>query len=212
EIMKKTIKADDTFIDIGANIGYLSCIGAGLVGKRGQVHSFEPTPRYFKRFEEMAKANPDYTIVANNCALGEVPGKAKLDITSRPNIGWNKMVPNFMQGEPIRDSIEVPVCRLDEYIKEKQLDKISLIKIDVEGFEFPVLKGLQSYFDNNNHLPVIICEIAPAAYPLLGYTLSQLSSYIAKYKYRAFSVVYPRNRVDITNLSQTTNVVFRPFR
>ncbi|MBA7507585.1 hypothetical protein ES706_06305 [subsurface metagenome] len=209
EIMRSVLKAGDTFIDVGANIGYLSAIGASFVGKKGQVHSFEPAPKYFQRLTKMAAANPDYRITVNNCALGEGRGTAKLDITSLPNIGWNTMVPNFMRSETISESVEVPVYRLDEYIKERRLDKISLIKIDTEGFEFPVLKGLQRYFENTGYLPVIICEIAPSAYPLLGYTLVQLSEYMKRYDYHAFSLINTHANVDITSLKQTTNIVFR---
>lgn len=212
EAMKKTLKSGDTFIDVGASIGYLSCIGAGLVGKRGQVHSFEPAPKYFQRLRKMAITNPDYTIIVNNCALGEVRGTSKLDITSRPNIGWNTMVPNFMKSETINNSIEVPVYRLDDYIKEKGLDKISLIKIDVEGFEFPVLKGLQGYFQSPDHRPDMVVEIAPAAYPLLGFTLAQLLEYMERYHYHAFSLINTNAKVDITRLEKTTNVLFRASR
>src|SRR5580692_3629744 len=45
--MKRYLRPGDTFFDVGANIGYLSAIAAGLVGRNGQVHSFEPVPVYF---------------------------------------------------------------------------------------------------------------------------------------------------------------------
>ena len=175
EVMKKVLKIGDTFLDAGANIGYLSAIGGGLVGKTGQVHSFEPVPEYFQRLKKVAMMNRDYKIVVNQCALGEERGRAKIDVTNLPNIGWNTIVPGFMSNATRKKSIEVPVYRLDDYIKEKGLDKISLIKIDTEGFEFPVLKGLQGYFESTGHRPVILCEIAPPAYPLLGYAGGAIS-------------------------------------
>ena len=146
----------------------------------------------------MAFRNKDYRIIVNQCALGEKQRRAMIDITNRPNIGWNTMVPNFMSNETRKKSIEVPVYRLDDYIKEKKLDKISLIKIDTEGFEFPILKGLQKYFENTKYRPVIYCEIAPSAYPLLGYTLSQLSDYMKKYSYRSFSPIKINKEINIT--------------
>jgi len=68
--MKSTLKPGDTFIDIGANIGYITAIGASLVGKTGEVHSFEPAPPYFQRLKKLSKMNPDYKIIINQCALG----------------------------------------------------------------------------------------------------------------------------------------------
>ena len=164
----------------------------------------------FQKLEKMALMNPGYRIVVNPSALGEERGIANIDVTSRPNIGWNTMVPNLMSSNSRKESICVPMIRLDQYIKERSLDKISLIKIDAEGFEFPVLKGLRRYFENTDPLPVIICEIAPSAYPLLGYTLVQLSEYMKRYNYHAFSVLDTHAKVDITSLKQTTDIVFRP--
>lgn len=209
EVMKKVLKRGDTFIDVGANIGYLTAIGGGACWETGQVHSFEPVPEYFQRLKKMAMMNRDYKIVVNQCALGEERGTAKIDVTNLPNIGWNTMVPGFMDNKTKKRSIEVPVYRLDYYIKEKGLDKISLIKIDTEGFEFPVLKGLQSYFENTEYRPVILCEIAPSAYPLLASTLTQLSNYMKKYSYRAFSLINTNAEIDITRIEETTNVMFK---
>jgi len=208
EAMKNVLKPGDVFIDVGANIGYLSAIGASLVGKNGQVHSFEPVPQYFRRLEKMAMMNPDYKIVINQCALGEEEGTGNICIASQ-NIGWNTMVPNLMSRDTLKETLKVPIHRLDSYIKENEIDDISLIKIDVEGFEFPVLKGLQGYFEKTENRPVVICEVAPSAYSLLGCKLAELSEYLKKYDYSTFSLVNARVKVDITELVRTTNVKLR---
>lgn len=158
----------------------------------------------------MTSMNRDYKFMINQSALGEERGTAKIYVTNRPNIGWNTMVPSFMSKETTKKVFEVPVIRISDYIKEKilDIDKISLIKIDTEGFEFPVLKGLQSYFEITDHRPVILCEIAPSAYPLLGKTVTQLSNYMKKYSYRAFSLINTNAEIDITRLKETTNVMF----
>ena len=204
-VMKELLKKGDTFIDVGANIGYLSAIAMGLVGKTGQVHSFEPVPKHFQRLKNLALANKKYKIVVNQCALGEKEGTARIDVSSL-SIGTSTMVPSLRRKEIIEETIEVPTYRLDWYIKEKSISSISLIKIDAEGFEFPILKGLSGYFENANHLPAIICEITPAAYPLLGYTLAQLSEYMEKYNYHAFSL--DDTEIDITKLKGYPNVMF----
>lgn len=211
-IMKRILKRGSVFIDVGANIGYLSAIAASLVGKGGQVHSFEPVAQYFQKLKKLSQINPGFQIVANNCAVGEKEEFAKISVTNLGNIGWNTMVRNFMEDGTIREVLEVPVIRLDRYIKEKALRNISLIKIDVEGFEFPVLKGLSGYFENSTERPYIICEIAPTAYHLLGYTLSQLSEFIFRYDYRAHSLIGNLSPIDITNLTGTTDVLFMPVR
>lgn len=206
--MKRFLKKGDTFIDIGANIGYLSAVALGFVGKRGEVHSFEPVPEYVERLKEIAAANREYKIIVNQYALGEKEGREKIYVTNLPNIGWNTMIPNFMLEGTLKETVEVGVCRLDSYIMEKRLEDIRLIKIDTEGFEFPVLKGLSGYLENTAYRPVIICEISPTAYPPLDCTPADLSEYMKSYHYRAFKLADPGIEVDITRLTETTDVVF----
>lgn len=210
EVMRTILKPGDIFIDVGANIGYLSAVGAGLVGKDGQVHSFEPIPQYFQKLEKFVMFNPDYRIIVNRCALGEEEGMANINVTNLQNIGWNTMVPGLMRKETVKKTFKVPVYRLDNYIRQRALKNISLIKIDVEGFEFSVLRGLSNYFENTDHRPVIICEIfPPTAYSLLGYTCTQMLEYMRKYNYNTYSLVNIKAKVDITQLKDVIIVVFR---
>ncbi len=207
---KQILKPGDTFIDVGSNIGYLSAVGASLVGSQGQVYCFEPVPIFFMRLKQMASRNPRHRIVVNQCALGDKEGFAKISITNIKNIGWNTMVPGFMSKETTRESVKVPMRRLDAYIKKGGIKNISLIKIDVEGFEFPVLRGLSSFFENKNNRPVIVCEIIPFAYHLLGYSLSQLSEYMEGYGYKAYDMGNTNNEIDILALRNNnhTDVAF----
>ena len=210
EAMKNLLKSGDVFIDVGANIGYLTAIGAGLVGKSGQVHSFEPVPEYFRRLEKMAMMNPDYRIVVNQCALGEKEGTGNICV-ARQNIGWNTMVPNFMKGGTLKETLRISIDRLDSYLEENAIEDVSLIKIDVEGFEFPVLKGLQVYFEKTSNRPAIICEVVPNAYSLLGRKLAELPEYIKEYGYSIFGLVnmHARVKVDVMKLVRTTNVLIQ---
>jgi FkbM family methyltransferase len=212
EAMRRILKKGNTFVDVGANIGYLSTIALGLVGKTGHIHSFEPVKEYFSKLKDATLLNPAYNFVVNQYALGELKGTGKIAVTNLRNIGWNTIVPGFMLNETIKEIQEVPIRRLDDYIKEKALNDIALIKIDTEGFEFPVLKGLSNYFERCKNLPAIICEINPTAYPPLGYRLNQLSEYMKKFNYDAFELGISKKRIDITKLEKTANVLFLPQR
>jgi FkbM family methyltransferase len=209
DFMKRNLKKGDIFLDIGANVGYISAIGAGLVGKSGQVHSFEPVPEYALHCTKMKKDNPEYTFFVNNCACSDEAGFSKIDV-STSNIGWNTMVPDFMEKDIIKESLNIQVCRLDDYICKKNLKNITLIKIDTEGFELKVLKGLQNYFENTKatNRPPIYCEVAPAAYPLLQLSLESLSNYMEQYSYYAFDARDSSKRIDLTKIKNTTNVLF----
>jgi FkbM family methyltransferase len=149
--------------------------------------------------------NKEYCFVANKCALGEKDFTDKIAITNLRNIGWNTIVPGFMDFATVKETRDVVIRRLDSYIQEKGLNNIALIKIDTEGYEFPVLKGLSNYFETNRCRPAIICEIVPDAYALLGYQLVELSRYMDKFKYKAFELSNTNKRIDISQLRTTTN-------
>ena len=205
--LRKYLHEGDTFIDVGANIGYLSAVAAGLVGTSGQVHCFEPVPLYHRKLQSFANANPRHTIVAHQYALGEQNSTASINITNLANIGWNTLVPGMMSRETVRQTVDVPVRRLDQYIRDNALAQVTLIKIDTEGFEFPVLKGLSGYLENAGNRPVFMVEVAPSAYPLLGATLFQLKEYMWQFGYRARDAHRGRE-IDVTALQETTNVLF----
>jgi len=209
EVMKKLLRKGDVFIDVGANIGYVSAIALGVVGKGGAVHSFEPVPELFNRLQNIAAANKEYKHVVNRCAVGEIDGFAKIAVTNVSNIGWNTIVPGFMSAETTKEIITVPIRRLDGYIQDNSLVNIALIKIDTEGFEFLVLKGMSNYFANTAERPLIICEIAPEAYSHLGCSLAQLSDYMKSYGYSAFSLNNANSEIDILSLQTTTNILFK---
>ncbi|WP_229395777.1 FkbM family methyltransferase [Methanosarcina sp. DH1] len=210
ELMKANLDKGSVFLDVGANVGYISTVGAGYVGKSGQVHSFEPVPQHASYLKNIKKMNPEYNIFVNNCGCSDEEGYSKIDV-SVSNIGWNTMVPNFMDIADKKESIIVPLYRLDDYIFKNNLKNISFIKIDTEGYELKVLKGLQRYFENTKvaERPPIYCEIAPGAYPLLKLSLNSLSNYMEQYSYYAFDIFGNSRMIDISKLQETTNVLFR---
>lgn len=211
-VIDRVLQKGDVFVDVGANIGYLSAYAAGRVGKAGHVHAFEPVPEYFDRLRSVSEANPDYDIKVRQCALGERSGNEEIAVTSRPNIGFNTMVPGIMGPERTRYSVKVPVARLDDYIQSHVAQNISLIKIDVEGFESLVLKGLSRYFANADPLPVIVCEIIPHTYPIFEFSLQMLWDYMAASGYRALDIIDMESRLDMAQLPQgsAVDVVFMP--
>jgi FkbM family methyltransferase len=206
ETMKRYLRPGDVFFDVGANIGYLSAIAAGLVGPAGQVHCFEPVPEYFERVEKLAALNPGYAFRANFCAAGEQPGKCKIYVTREP--GQSTLVPAYKTDPEIISTLEVPVIRLDKYVEERGIERVALIKIDAEGFELPILRGLQGFFERRAQRPAILCEIAPGAYPLMGRKVSELASYMAGYGYRAHDLIDGTTPVNLEAIHHVDDVLF----
>lgn len=213
EILKQFLKKGDTFIDAGANIGYFSFIGSGLVGKKGQVHSFEPVPEYFLKLDAFAKINKGYQIKANQMALGDKEAILPIFIKGGEQIGNNTFFPELL-GEGKSNIKEVSVVRLDDYIAREKVKNITLIKIDVEGFEFPVLLGLSRYFEQCESIgsfPAIICEVVPSAYEKQGHVLQDLFSYMEGFEYYPYDVFNTDKKINIKQLQRNnvTDVLFK---
>ncbi len=205
--LRSLLRQGDTVFDVGANIGFLSAVAADAVGPTGQVHSFEPVPSNFRKLRRLAEINPGYTIVANQVAVGENEGDVTIRM-SLTNIDSHTLVPHLGNPEDTVTVLKVPMITLDSYVKQAGLSQLALIKIDVEGFEFPVLRGLQGFLEMG-HQPAIIAEVFPPAYPLLGYTLADLARFMRRYGYRAYSPdAIGKTEIDVTILSNVQDVVF----
>lgn len=208
--MARLLHQGDTFIDVGANMGYLTAIAAGLVGRQGQVHSFEPVREDFEKLKMLADMNPEYQIYCNQYGLGEREEFADMNV-SNFWVGWNTLVAVAMADKDRKETVRVKMGRLDDYLleHERTIGSVALIKIDVEGYEYYVLKGLERFFQSVAKKPPIICEVSPNYFRRLRLKLEDLIGYMNEYGYRAFSLIDLKTQVDLTSLKQSTDVLFR---
>ena len=210
DCIRRILRPGDVFVDVGANIGYITARGAGRVGPSGEVHSFEPVPAYRARLQRLVELNPAHRIRVNECALSDSAGTVEIRVSQRRNIGFNTMVPGFMAESTPRETVTVPTRRLDDYIREARIaERVALIKIDVEGAESLVLKGLTGFFEDGPRRPPILCEIAPAAYRHLPTSLEDLETFLGAHGYRPCDLTPDANPVSLSSLTATTDVLFR---
>jgi hypothetical protein len=208
EALKKYLKPGGVFLDIGANVGYLTAFGMSLVGKEGTVHSFEPIPAYYERLLTLARLNPEFNFVVNNMALGESNGQ--ISITKHKHgLGGSSIIPGFVPQEHVEETFPVTIGRLDSYLEKCKISNISLIKIDTEGFELPVLLGTSGFFDKSKgNLPPIVAEITPAAFKLMGKSLRELSEFMGRYGYKCYDI-FGSHRIDLEKMTKGADVLFR---
>lgn len=152
-----------TVVDVGCNIGYVSCLLAWLTGGRARIISLDPNPEMISRCEANMKLN-GFAAEVLTCAAGRIEETRVFNVP--------KHRPSFASfGELAHDceKIEVPVRRLDHLVREKGLAQIDLLKIDVEGFEPEVLGGL-------GDLPVknIYFEYSPRNLKQCGFSSNDL--------------------------------------
>jgi FkbM family methyltransferase len=137
-------------IDIGANIGNHS-IFFGMFCQAEKVLSFEPQPNVFKVLKNNIKLNDlNAKISAFNAGLGKEKSRARLGTVDEKNIGMTQLAPN--------QTGDIDVLVLDDVLRSNLSGKqrVSVIKIDVEGMELDVLKG--SFATLKQHQPIVYAE------------------------------------------------------
>ena len=147
----------DCVIDVGANFGLYTVLAAKKAGPSGRVLAFEPFPSSFQVLQLNCDLNQlNGTVTLFPCALGAVKGESALSIHSDP--GRNSL---GSLGKEAVASVKVKVEKLDEIVKQADLEKIDFIKMDVEGFEAHVLEGgLETLA---RFKPTLIFELNPSA-------------------------------------------------
>lgn len=139
-------RSGEVFLDVGANIGWYSLHIARMVGPEGLVLAVEPGPDNFAILKENIKLNHLSNVMALNFAAWDRDANLDL-ILAKTCTGhtvkraWaNPAKPGF----PKRHiTVRVPARRLDDVLKEQNVTRIDWVKIDVEGAEAEVLRGLR---------------------------------------------------------------------
>lgn len=177
------LKPGDVFLDVGANIGIFSLLASKKVGKKGFIHSFEPTPQTFQRLTYNIKLNSFQNIYSHNKALSNKVGDNEFIISLDGFDAWNSF------GKPSQGTnftkLIVETDTLDNFIKGNCLTKIDLIKIDVEGWEVPVLEGGVEYFTKPNSAALLV-EFSDQNLLNAGYTSLTLFNKLIDYGYKIF--------------------------
>ncbi|MFB8791467.1 MAG: FkbM family methyltransferase [Potamolinea sp.] len=144
EVLWRLIKSDETAIDVGASLGYMTNIMAKKVGKTGKVWCFEPNPEAYKELSENV-ANWHKTLDWNQIntqqiALSNQSGVGVLSVpTNNREEATLVSTPDLQNQANISENYTVTLARLDDILKNNS--QIGLMKIDVEGHELAVLQG-----------------------------------------------------------------------
>lgn len=153
-ILKRALQYGDTFVDIGANEGMISLLASRLVGSSGKVFAFEPNPKPRDIFQKAIDRNAISNITIAPIGLGDKDDTLMLH-SPKFNSGEASFGRSNYSAADI-DIIQCPVRRGDDILSGEDP---KLIKIDVEGFELRVLKGLEQLLIKSR-APVVMEMIA----------------------------------------------------
>jgi FkbM family methyltransferase len=140
----KHLEPGDTFWDIGANFGlYSMVVQKWLEGKGGRVISFDPDPWCQERLEENRELNSFPRLKIMKVALAKERGRMDLHVAEHSIGGTSALSDAPENGKEGRQVIQVEVLPGDQVREEQNLEVPGAIKIDVEGFEWEVVQGLE---------------------------------------------------------------------
>jgi FkbM family methyltransferase len=145
------LKNASVAFDIGANVGSWSVI-MNKLNPACQIYSFEPIPKTFALLERNASLNAGKKILPVNAAVSDCDGEMDFEVPGNVAI-FGRLAPRknatLSDGRFAGASIsKVRTIRLDHFCKDRNIDTIDFLKIDVEGFELSALRGLSELILN----------------------------------------------------------------
>lgn len=189
-VIKKYLPAGGVFVDVGANIGAFTFMAAKIVGPAGKVHAFEPLPQLCDQMQLSKKYNQAENVYIHNQGCAAEAGTITLR-TNPKNIGGSSAI----NGTEADTLVKVDVVQLDSVLKDS--NRVDVIKIDVEGHEYEVLKGAQQLL--KKHQPVIVLEFSPHLYRLMDDSIvSDLLVFLKNQGYKMYDVDYAREIGDVS--------------
>ena len=176
EIVMRSLGPGHVFLDIGANVGVYTILSARTVGEAGRVVAFEPEIRHFSRLQENLTLNGLCNVRPFRVALGEEEGAGRLYVKGTPSPSL--VAPGgHLEASAEYEPVEVVIG--DEFWKIHDLPPPRVVKIDVEGFELSVLRGLRGLL-SGPATRLLVCEIHPWA----GITVQDVRGLVASMGFR----------------------------
>ncbi|MFF0744296.1 FkbM family methyltransferase [Streptomyces sp. NPDC004111] len=165
------LKEGDVLIDVGANVGYFSVLGSRLVGSTGRVVAIEASPVFHRRLLQHLELNGCENVRAINGAVTDSPKILTFVLASSNNMGANSIVP---YDGPAESSFDMEARPLPALLEMEELSRARVIKIDVEGAEGGVVRGLAPAIGELRHDVEIAVEVTPERMAKLGDSVEEL--------------------------------------
>jgi len=183
KLIKISLSEGDTAIDIGGNIGLQSLRMSSCVGPNGKVFAFEPLNYLQEKFKKNLALNRVSNVTLFPFALSDQQNELDLPINKNQ---WNQGTFSLSNKDTGNNKQRIVVNVADEMPEIQSLASVSLIKIDVEGFEFQVLKGLKQTLQK--HKPRIIFEYDSNYWADTGQKITDCYQYLHSLNYSLYQI------------------------
>ncbi len=194
---KKILKSDWVVFDIGANIGYFTLLMSKLVGKNGYVYCFEPTTYGYNRLKKNIRLNPEFllhNIVVNKKGLSSCTENKIEALESRFSAR--------LLAHSEKELIEF--ITLDDYVASKNIQKVDFIKIDVDGYDYEVIKGGCKIL--KKFRPIVMAEICNRVLNERGVNVVSYLELYLQYGYNSCEILESNELMTILELIRDSRI------
>lgn len=203
EVIKEKIKEGDVVLDIGAHIGYYTLIFAKIVGKKGKVFAFEPSPDNFSLLKKNVEINGYKNVELIQKAVSNKTGKAKLYLCE-DNSGDNRIY----DSHDGRRFVEIETIRLDDYFKN-YTGLINFIKMDTQGAEGKAIKGMTNLIKKNKNIK-IVTEFWPFGLKKFGTNPKNYLMLLKNFGFSLYEIEKEEGEIKPSSISELTKKYIIP--
>jgi FkbM family methyltransferase len=177
--INSTLKPGDVFIDVGAHVGYFTLLAGRRVGPLGTVLSIEPNPVALEELRLNVERSHLGNVLLAHTACGDSYDPVRLYLHTESNSSMASLsAANATSGA----TVDVACTRLDDLCQERGVARVQLVKIDVEGAELSVLRGMERILREMR--PVIVLELDPHLLAGFGATPDSILALLSACDYR----------------------------
>jgi len=170
--LMRALRSGDTFVDIGAHIGYFTMLGAAVVGDGGGVVAIEPIEENFQQLTSHIDANEMANVDAVKTVISDNDGETDIFFNADNDGGHALWDPgNHPANELTRQNPRVDQVasrRLTSLLAERGIDRVRLMKIDTEGAEAAILEDSRDFLAAG-HVEFAILEVNASGLRHMGY-------------------------------------------
>ena len=181
-VFEAALEPGDVVLDVGANVGVYTAVAARLVGPEGSVLALEPLPFPRQALMELVRRNGFTQVRVLPLAAGASQGSMQLHVTP----GASGLTSAYARGNA-SERVDVERTTLDAVVHNSGGPPPRLIKIDVEGFEFDVIKGATSLLTTENP-PLVLFESDQSLLAPSGGTFADIQKWLAVRGYELFGL------------------------
>lgn len=181
---KNLIQLRHIIIDGGANIGYYSLMASKIVGNTGEVYAFEPVSKNFNRLKENIELNNFTNIQIFKKALSDV-NDIDVEIYVGDEKNWG--MSSIYKHERFSSQMEiVKTITIDSFLQQNQVNKVDVIKLDIEGSELFAIRGMKKCLET--HKPIVLTEVNQEILNANGDKVSSIYDIFQEFNYFPYKV------------------------